>query len=419
MLFSVKERKTIALAALGGMLEFYDFAIYGFFSVYFSSLFFPNNNNLISIIESYVVFILGYLARPIGGLIFSYIGDAYGRKTVLYITIVLMGISSLGIGFTPTYYQIGYSASIILLVLRLLQGLALGGELPSTYVYIHESLTKNKAIAFGLVMFGVNSGLLFGTVVNKIINYSFTSDQVLSFGWRIPFILGGVLCLISYYIRKSLTETKDFMHVKHKISNPLFYMLKNNFVNFIATIGLSSSMAAFVVIGIIFMPTYLKEILHVNLIHISSIMAIALIINTVSILCFGVICNRVDKIKLMKILLLAMAFVVPFSFYLLYLHYYAAGVFLLAVVQGGSAMLVPFIITSLFPTNIRLTGVALAYNISFTIFGGLSPILISSLINHNFNLYLVPIFYLEFIVLIICPISLKIIKIRKLATAHN
>jgi len=295
MLFSAKEKKIITLAALGGMFEFYDFTIYGFFSVYFSALFFPNNNNLISIIESYAVFVLGYLARPIGGIIFSYIGDAFGRKKVLYITIVLMGISSLGIGFTPTYYQIGHLASIILICLRLLQGLALSGELPSIYVFIYESLSKNKALAFGIVMFGANSGLLLGTIVNKIVNYSFTYDQVLSFGWRIPFILGGVLCIFSYYIRKSLTETNDFIHIENKISNPLYYVLKKHFANFIATIGLSASMSAFVFIGMIFMPTYLKEFLHVDLMHISSIMTITLIVSVISIFFFSIIETSAHK----------------------------------------------------------------------------------------------------------------------------
>ncbi|MCX8514693.1 MAG: MFS transporter [Burkholderiales bacterium] len=410
MLFTLKERKIVTLAAVGGMLEFYDFAIYGFYSVYFSPLFSPNNNHLISIIESFAVFILGYLARPIGGFVFSYIGDAFGRKTVLYITIILMGGSSLGIGFVPTYYQIGYIAPIILISLRLMQGLALGGELPSTYVFIYESLSKNKAIAFGLVMFGVNFGLLLGTIVNKIINMIFTSAQVHSFGWRIPFILGGVLCLFSYYIRKSLSETNDFIHIKHKIANPLLYMLKNYFGNFIATIGISSSMAAFVVVGIIFMPTYLKEIVKVDLSLINTIMTFALFVNTLSILLFGVLSNKIDKLKLFKFLLVIMAIIVPISFYLFYLKYYAVGVFLIATVQGGAAMLTPFIITSLFPTKIRLTGVALAYNISFTIFGGLSPVLISTFINMGDNIYITPFLYLEIIVLMICPLSLQFIK---------
>ena len=102
-----KEKKIVRLAALGGMLEFYDFIIYGVFSVYFAQQFFPGDNSLLAIIKSYVIFILGYIARPIGGILFSHIGDEHGRKKVLIITIVLMGISSLAIGLLPTYEQIG------------------------------------------------------------------------------------------------------------------------------------------------------------------------------------------------------------------------------------------------------------------------------------------------------------------------
>jgi len=113
-----------------------------------------------------------------------------------------------------------------------------------------------------------------------------------------------------------------------------------------------------------------------------------------------------------------MTFIVPLSFYLLYLHYYAVGLILIAIVQGASAMIIPFIIPSLFPTNIRLSGIAFAYNISSTIFGGLSPILLTALINQKFNVYLVPVFYLEFVVLIISPLSLMIMKTNKSSSEH-
>lgn len=113
-----QEKKIVGLAALGGMLEFYDFIIYGIFSVYFAHQFFPGDNQLLSVIESYVVFVLGYIARPIGGVIFSHVGDEHGRKKVLIITIILMGLSSLGIGVLPTYSQIGIAAPILLLILR-------------------------------------------------------------------------------------------------------------------------------------------------------------------------------------------------------------------------------------------------------------------------------------------------------------
>ena len=139
-----EEKKIVRLAALGGMLEFYDFIIYGIFSVYFAQQFFPSGNPLLAVVKSYIVFILGYIARPIGGIFFSHIGDEQGRKRVLIITIVLMGVSSLGIGLLPTYDQIGIAAPLLLLTLRLVQGLALGGELPSTYVYISESMPQKK-----------------------------------------------------------------------------------------------------------------------------------------------------------------------------------------------------------------------------------------------------------------------------------
>ena len=123
----------------------------------------------------------------------AHVGDEHGRKKVLIITIVLMGASSLGIGLLPTYASIGYAAPIGLLVLRLLQGLALGGELPSTYVYISESMPQKRGSGFGITMTGVNAGLLLGMAINQLLNLSFNTEQLTAYGWRIPFIIGGAL----------------------------------------------------------------------------------------------------------------------------------------------------------------------------------------------------------------------------------
>lgn len=219
-----QEKKIVTLAALGGMLEFYDFIIYGIFSVYFAHQFFPGGNEIVSIIESYVVFILGYIARPIGGIIFSHVGDEHGRKKVLIITIILMGLSSLGIGLLPTYGQIGIFAPIGLLIFRLLQGFALGGELPSTYVYINESMPKKRGTGFGITMAGVNSGLLLGMIINHSLSLTLTAQQITDFGWRIPFIIGGVLCVLSYKIRQSLQETAAFERIENKPDFPIIYL---------------------------------------------------------------------------------------------------------------------------------------------------------------------------------------------------
>lgn len=395
-----QEKKIVTLAALGGMLEFYDFIIYGVFSVYFAHQFFPSGNSLISVIESYVVFVLGYIARPVGGIIFSHVGDEHGRKKVLIITIILMGISSLGIGILPTYQQIGIIAPILLLGLRLLQGLALGGELPSTYVYISETMSGKRGLGFGITMTGVNAGLLLGMAVNQLLNAIYSTQEITHYGWRLPFIFGGALCLISYKIRKSLQETGVFSAIKDKAEFPLVTLFKEALPQLIAAIGLIAIMAGFVVGAIIFMPTYLHTILHYDNHLVGHIMLIAMIFNVVAIYLIGTVANQISPIKLFIFLIILGVIVTPFSYYLIAKGAVYTGVIILSILEGLAAMLVPYLITGLFPTKIRLTGVALCYNIAFTIFGGGSPIVISSLIELGFGMYLVPIVYMMVILLI-------------------
>jgi MFS family permease len=405
-----EEKKIVRLAALGGMLEFYDFIIYGVFSVYFAQQFFPGGNSLLAIIKSYAVFILGYIARPIGGILFSHIGDEYGRKNVLIITIILMGFSSLAIGLLPTYQQIGITAPLLLLLFRLIQGLAIGGELPSTYVYISESMPQKQGTGFGLTMLGVNSGLLLGMVANQLLTSVFSSAELIAYGWRIPFILGGMLCIISYYIRKTLGETSAFNKIHDKPSFPLATLLKDHFCQLMIGIAVTSIMSGLVVLTIIFMPSYLSEMLHVNTQFVGRIMPIVMVFNVVTIYFTGKIANRVAPTTILNYLLIMSVVLIPSSYSLLSLStnpiLMGLGLIALGILEGIAAMLIPLILCSLFTTSIRLTGVAFCYNIGFTLFGGIAPVIVSTLINMGYSLYLTPIVYLLFIV-IICSFGLK------------
>lgn len=405
-----EEKKVVRLAALGGMLEFYDFIIYGVFSVYFAQQFFPGGNSLLAIIKSYVIFILGYIARPIGGFIFSHIGDEYGRKKVLVITIVLMGLSSLAIGLLPTYAQIGVSAPLLLLLFRLIQGLAIGGELPSTYVYLSESLPNKQGTGFGLTMFGVNSGLLLGMVVNQLLTSWLSNEQLMAYGWRIPFIFGGLLCIISYYIRKTLAETSAFTKVHDKPSFPLATLLKNHKPQLLVGIAITSIMSGLVVLAIIFMPTYLNEMLHIDTHYIGRIMPLMMLFNVIAIYISGRIADRVTPSAILYYLLLLSAVLIPLSYWMISmstnLTMLSIGLITLGILEGIAALLVPLILCSLFTTSIRLTGVAFCYNIGFTLFGGLAPVIVSTLISLGYNLYMVPVIYLLAVV-IICSFGLK------------
>ncbi len=406
-----EEKKIVRLASLGGMLEFYDFIIYGIFSIYFAHQFFPSNNPLLSVIKSYVIFILGYIARPIGGIFFSHIGDEYGRKRVLIITIVLMGASSLGIGLLPTYEQIGFMAPLLLLSLRLMQGLALGGELPSTYVYISESMPQKQGIGFGITMFGVNFGLLLGMLINQLLTLLLSSSEIEAYGWRLPFILGGLLCIISYRIRQTLNETSAFTKIQNKPLFPLWSLIKDHFPQVVAGIAITSIMSGLVVVTIVFMPTYLNEMLGIDKIFIGQIMPFVMIFNVAAIYLTGRVANKVSSYLLLTILLMASLLLIPCSYWLISRQTPALlfiGMVILGILEGMAAMLVPLIICSLFTTPIRLTGVAFCYNIGFTIFGGVAPALISALINLGYNSYLTPAIYLLFIILI-CSYGLRFI----------
>lgn len=391
---STQEKTIVGLAALGGMLEFYDFIIYGIFSVYFAQQFFPGHDKFITIIQSYLIFISGYIARPVGGIIFSYIGDEFGRKKVLIITIIMMGLASLGIGFLPTYSQWGIAAPLLLLLLRIIQGLAIGGELPSTYVYISETITKLRGYAFGLTMSGVNSGLLLGMLINYILNACLTTQQLSDYGWRIPFMLGGVICLVSYQIRKKLHETAAF-EKNHDIPTfPMGYLFQHHFSDFLSGVALVAVMASLVVLTIIYMPTYMHDFLGMESAQISRYMAYFMIINVLSIYYSGRIAQYVKPFKFVKVLLFIACLGIPLAYGLLSIGNISVALCMLALIQGASALITPYAITFMFVSKIRLTGVAISYNIGFTLFGGLAPLIITYLIRLGYNHYLVPVCYL-------------------------
>jgi MFS family permease len=403
-----QERKIVTLAALGGMLEFYDFIIYGIFSIYFSHQFFPSQNELIVVIQSYLIFVLGYFARPIGGIIFSHIGDEYGRKKVLITTIILMGAASLGIGSLPTYSQVGIAAPLLLLLLRLIQGLALGGELPSTFVYISETMTNKRGIAFGITMSGVNAGLLLGMLINHFLNYFLTPEQLTEFGWRLPFIFGGFICIISYRIRKTLHETAVFQKIHDKPKLPLMYLFQHHAQDFFAGTAIIAVMAGLVVVTVIFMPTYLHEILKLDISHISYAMTALMAINVSAIYCSGRLAQYYDPLSMLKKLLMICSVSIPVSYFLMSNNYIMGGLLILGLLQGIAAMITPYVLTNIFESKIRLTGVALCYNIGFTLFGGMAPLVITNIVKAKYNVYLTPCIYLLVMVLI-CSLGLRYI----------
>ena len=213
-----QDYKTLTLAALGGALEFYDFIIFVFFAAVVGELFFPADiPEWLRQVQTFGIFAAGYLARPLGGIIMAHFGDLVGRKKMFTLSILLMALPTLAIGLLPTYASMGIVAPLLLLLMRILQGAAIGGEVPGAWVFVAEHVPEKRiGIACGTLTAGLTVGILLGSVVATLINTSMTPQGIHDGGWRIPFLLGGVFGLVAMYLRRWLQETPIFLEMQKR-----------------------------------------------------------------------------------------------------------------------------------------------------------------------------------------------------------
>src|SRR4051794_10056874 len=214
------ELRTLALALLGSALEFYDFIIFVFFTPVLARLFFPLGlPEWVRQLETFGIFAAGYVARPVGGVILAHFGDRRGRKRVFTATVLFMAIPTLLIGLLPTYGSIGIAAPLLLLALRLLQGVAIGGEAPGAWVFVAEHARPSQVgFAVSLLTSGLSFGILLGSLVAVVISSSFTPAQVAGGFWRLPFLIGGALGFIAMLLRRWLSETPVFQRMRESAS---------------------------------------------------------------------------------------------------------------------------------------------------------------------------------------------------------
>ncbi|WP_375701555.1 MFS transporter, partial [Bartonella sp. AA81SXKL] len=200
---------SIVSSASGNLVEWYDFYVYSFTSIYFASQFFPSDGDVVTeLLKSSVVFFIGFLMRPIGGWLFGFIADRYGRKRSLLISVFMMCGGSFLIALLPTYETIGATAAVLLILLRMLQGLSVGGEYGTTATYMSEVALKNRRGFFSSFQYAtLIGGQLLASLVMFTLALYLTEDQLKAWGWRIPFAIGGLGAIVAIYLRRSLHET--------------------------------------------------------------------------------------------------------------------------------------------------------------------------------------------------------------------
>ena len=211
-------RKVVLASLLGATIEWYDFFLYGVVAgIVFNKLFFPTTDPFIGTILAYSTFAIGYLARPLGGFVFGHFGDKLGRKSMLVLTMLIMGLATIGIGLVPTYAQIGIAAPIILQTLRLCQGLGLGGEWGGAVLMTYEYASKReRAFYASIPQMGLATGLCLSSGVVALLSWGLTNEQFMAWGWRCAFLLSVVLVGVALYIRMHILETPDFRKAQER-----------------------------------------------------------------------------------------------------------------------------------------------------------------------------------------------------------
>jgi len=377
---------TLALAALGGALEFYDFVIFVFFISVLGKLFFPPGiPEWIRQAQTFGIFAAGYLIRPIGGIVLAHFGDLFGRKKMFALSVLLMSVPTLALGLLPTYQTIGVFAPLLLLLMRLLQGAAVGGEVPGAWVFVSEHVPARRVgLACGILTGGLTAGILLGSLVATWINTMFDTTQVLTFAWRLPFIVGGLFGIVAMYLRRWLEETPVFNELKGRKAlasgAPIKSVLREHRGAVALSMVLTWMLSATIIVIILMMPTLMQKVFGIapRLALLGS--SVATVCLTIGCALAGILSDRYGPRTVIQLgaTILCVSYIALYHQLMIgasvatWLSLYALSGFMVGTIGA-----IPLLMVTAFPAAVRFSGISFSYNVAYAAFGGLTPILIS------------------------------------------
>lgn len=396
LITSSDRRRALMGSAVGSTIEWYDYFLYGTMSAtVFGKLFFPSADAVTSQLLALASFALAFLVRPLGGIVFSHIGDRIGRKKTLAMTLGIMGVSTVLVGVTPTYASIGVWSPIILTLLRLLQGLALGGEWGGGLLLAVEYSPPGRRGFYGAVpQIGALVGLALGNLITSGLSMAFSEEAFYAYGWRIPFVLSIVLVLVGMWIRNSVDETPSFKRVmasKTERKVPLVETVTKHWRAVLVVIGAKFIETSTFFLFATFTVSYLVGLHYARVYALNMVLAAA-VIGSPMMLVYGGLSDRVGRKKMFMLgTVAAMIYVLPF-FWLM--NQGSVWLCALAVIAGFSliwpicgSVLGTFFAES-FPPDVRYTGVSLGYQVGAAIVGGPMPLIATALLAYYGGSYL-------------------------------
>ena len=380
-----KIRQVAISSIIGATIEWYDFFLYGVVAgIVFNHLFFPGDNQVVNTMLAYGTFAVGFVTRPLGGIIFGHFGDKLGRKTMLILTMALMGISTVAIAVLPTYETIGIWAPILLLSMRIIQGIGLGGEWGGGVLMVYEYADQsNKGLYASLPQIGLSAGLCLSSGIVGLLSLMMSNEQFMLWGWRVAFGISLILVAIGFYLRLNMVESPEFQKVKNKNKEtkiPFLAMWKNNTGNIIAGMGARYIDGVFFNIFGVFSITYMTQTLNIDRTDALLGVTAASVVMCFFIPYFGYLSDRLGRIKVFFTGALICGISSFPAFYLMghggssFITWLSIiipfGIFY-ASIYGPEAAL----FAELFDAEVRYTGVSFVYQFSGIFASGITPVI--------------------------------------------
>ncbi|WP_318508701.1 MFS transporter [Bacillus sp. T3] len=370
-------KRIITATSLGNIIEWYEYGVYSYMAAIIGAQFFPESNKMTALLSGFAIFAISFIVRPLGGIIFGSIGDRFGRKQIMLITILLMSFSGAALGLLPNYNSIGLMAPILLIILRIGQGLAAGGEYAGATVYVNESADKSRRGFFASFLeAGTVIGYLIGSLVVALLTFLLGQDDMSAWGWRIPFLLSLPLALAGLYIRVKLEDSPAFTQMKNENSlskEPLREVFSTSKKPLIVSFLILAYAYCGYYTVMTFIPSYFSSQVGLSTSDSFKATTIGMILMIILIVTFGALSDRIGKRLL---LFLSSLFGVLSSFPIfIYMNSgsqlaplvsYVILTIIVACVAGVYCSTIPM----MFQSQVRIVSYAISLNIAAAIFGG-------------------------------------------------
>lgn len=405
-----QQQHQLTAIGIGNFLEWFDFAIYGYFAAVIGSQFFPTGNSTTEILSSFAVFAVGFLSRPFGAFILGPIGDKYGRKIVLFVTVLGMGSVTTLIGLIPSYHQIGVIAPIAVVVLRLLQGAFAGSEWTSAATYIGEVAPSENRATYASVVTGTAAlAFLVGTVSAALLSGFLTDDSLHSWGWRIPFIASIIMAIVAVYIRRRLEDTPVFETLEQRRADNLVESVstKQKLKAFVMTLAFSGVFGVSLYYFITYMNSFLSGSVGMSRFHALLICSISTAFYVAFNPLVGILADKFGRRPVLYVALIGLILWTIPAFLLMStgnIFFALIGMTGFAFFVACSAVINNVLLVEVFPASIRATGSAIGYNVAYAALAGPGPFIATYLVNSTGNL-IAPSFY----VIGVCCLALVVL----------